>query len=200
MDTIYIYCLLDPRNNSVRYVGKTKNTKQRQMYHNSAGSLLHGTRRWKWITELRSLGFRPRLEILEECTPENWSDRERFWIHRYGGIRKLLNARLGGEIIPPRTEESYRIEADKRRGIPRPPEVGQKVSATLMGHAVSDGSKEKIREANRIQFSDPEKREKHRLAMIDWWNNLTEEQKQRSKEGAAKASKLRWERYRENKK
>jgi hypothetical protein len=43
------------------------------------------------------------------------------------------------------------------------------------GWKLSDASKEKIRKANRVQFSDPEKRAKHAEGMKRWAANLTDE-------------------------
>jgi hypothetical protein len=191
MAAIYIYCLRDPRSGDVRYVGKTNNPKKRRVTHYAQSMLEHGRAKTKWVLELRSLGLRPELHVLETCDETTWRERERFWIAHYSGIRKLLNARLGGEIIPPRTKESYRAQGERMRGRPRPPEVLAKMSKSLKGHNVSESAKQKIREANRIQFADPEKREQHRQAVKNWWTNLTPEKRAKCLEGAAQGRRNR---------
>lgn len=45
---------------------------------------------------------------------------------------------------------------------------GSKEGRTGQTHPHSDETKEKIRQANKNQFSDPVKKEKHRQAMIEW--------------------------------
>lgn len=183
MDSIFIYLLRDPRDERVRYVGKTNNPKKRKVTHFSQSMLAHGAAKTRWVLELRSLGLRPIFEIIETCTKETWRERERYWIAHYGGIRELFNARLGGELVPPRTSESYRVMAEKRRGIPRPASVGQKVSAALRGHVVTEETRQKLREANKRQFSSPENRARHSEAVKNWSARLSPEKKERCKVG-----------------
>lgn len=66
---------------------------------------------------------------------------------------------------------------DARRGVPRP-EVGKKVSATLMGHPVSEETREKLRQAAKKQIRKP----------------FTEEQRKNISEGAKRG----WETRRKN--
>ena len=196
---IYIYALRDPRDGRVRYVGKTNNPKSREKNHFAKSSLDHGMAKTKWILELRSHALRPVFTVLEECNEETWRERERFWIGYYGGIRQLLNARLGGEIIPPRSDESYRAMGEKRKGIPRPPHVIEKVRQSRIGCHHSEETKAKLREANRIQFLDPEKQDRHSQGVKDWHKQLSPEKKERCASGLAigmplahKALKEKW--------
>jgi GIY-YIG catalytic domain len=191
MAAVYIYALLDPRSNEVRYVGKTNNPVKRKNNHSSPSQAeLHGRAKNKWVIELREIGLRPEFKILEECDENNWNERERFWIAHYGGIRKLLNARLGGEIVPPASAETYKLLADKTRGIPRTPEVVEKLrnawQTIRKGYRHSEETIKKIRKANGRQFSDPICKERHRDLMKSWWDGLSKEQKQKSLDGAAK--------------
>lgn len=60
----YVYALKDPRTRKARYIGVTNNPVQRLVAHvGSAGS----KRRPKdlWILELKSLGLRPLIEVVE---------------------------------------------------------------------------------------------------------------------------------------
>src|SRR5258708_24824868 len=62
----YIYLLRDPRDNRVRYVGRTKNPKRRYSSHlheKYDGSYIHARR--DWIGELRLMNLRPQMEITE---------------------------------------------------------------------------------------------------------------------------------------
>jgi len=62
----YIYLLRDPRDESVRYVGRTKNPKRRYGSHLNEkcdGSYIRV--RWDWISELRLMKLRPQMEIIE---------------------------------------------------------------------------------------------------------------------------------------
>lgn len=183
MDTIYIYLLRDPRNGAVRYVGKANNPTQRKTNH-SCRSTSKGLRRHGWIQELRAHNLRPQFEIIEECTGNSWRERERFWIAHYGGIRNLLNARLGGEIVRPASREIYLAMGEKRCGVPRSEETKRRVSESLRGHTVSAETRAKLRAANQAQFSDPKARAAHQQGMESWWANLPEDKKQRVFEGS----------------
>ncbi len=84
----YIYVLRDPRDNGVRYVGRTKNLKgrlQQHLYNKSDGSFVHARR--EWIQEVRSAGLRPVMEVVETLrAPVEEalvSERERRWIFHF---------------------------------------------------------------------------------------------------------------------
>lgn len=84
----YIYVLRDPRDKSVRYVGRTINPQRRysrHLYDRCRGSYVRA--RWDWITELRSMKLRPEFEISETLSapiPEAAiSEREFRWIFHF---------------------------------------------------------------------------------------------------------------------
>lgn len=76
-----IYALLDPRDNSVRYIGKTCALKNRFNQH-----LIdkYNLPKYNWIQELKGLGYLPVIEIIHTCTDEeNGNEIERTIICRY---------------------------------------------------------------------------------------------------------------------
>lgn len=84
----YIYALRDPRDEAVRYVGRTKNPKRRlgsHLYKKYDGSFVHDRR--EWIQELRSAGLRPVMEIVETLSAPVKealvNERECRWIFHY---------------------------------------------------------------------------------------------------------------------
>lgn len=91
LDKAYVYGLLDPRTQQIRYCGKSKNLIERYRTHlNCWGSkfLDYPTEREKieWIRDLRSAGLKPKLVILEEVKDGAGIDgsfmAERRWQHR----------------------------------------------------------------------------------------------------------------------
>lgn len=80
--SMYIYTLKDPRDNTIRYIGMSKDPVKRLASHYS---LSDGTgEKQQWLRELRDAGFRPTLEILEKVEyPRMPRQRECYWIHFY---------------------------------------------------------------------------------------------------------------------
>jgi len=65
----YIYALHDPRDWSIRYVGKSNNPERRHRRPRS-----HSRRLQNFLTELRALGLQPRFSILQKCSTEEWQN------------------------------------------------------------------------------------------------------------------------------
>jgi len=85
---IYIYVLLDPRTNEIRYLGKTNNTKERLCGHLcEKGKLGH---KYKWVQQLKKLGLKPIIEILDTVPKEE----EEFWERHYISLLKSWGIRL----------------------------------------------------------------------------------------------------------
>lgn len=94
--TVYIYGLVDPQTEEIRYVGKTSNLKDRYSSHLFADDV--NRHKCNWIKLLKKNGHKPRMIILEKATEKNWEDRERFWIkHGYINGWKLTNISKGGD-------------------------------------------------------------------------------------------------------
>lgn len=77
MKKIYIYTLTDPRDNLIKYVGKTNNLNRRYYQH------IKGYSRGKissWIKTLDKLELLPEIDILDECSEDNWEFVEQYWI------------------------------------------------------------------------------------------------------------------------
>lgn len=79
-NTVYIYALLDPGTEEVRYVGKTVAPKWR--YRSHLHSRNNRAKR-KWILWLHERGLEPDMRILEECSFADADKRERVWIAEY---------------------------------------------------------------------------------------------------------------------
>jgi len=94
---VYIYCLKCPEGN-IRYIGKTVNIKRRLSAHINESKKHKGRRHvLNWIYSLLSKGLKPTLEVVEECTKNNWSEREMHWISYYRErISNLCNICDGG--------------------------------------------------------------------------------------------------------
>lgn len=94
---MFVYGLIDPRTDCLRYVGKTTSIAKRYSRHcNPRRS--DRSHRGCWLRGLRDLGLRPSIVVLEEVNDADGSLVERFWIAslRASGA-DLVNACDGGE-------------------------------------------------------------------------------------------------------
>lgn len=89
----YIYCLKDPKDLSIKYIGKSNNSYKR--YYGHIGDVRKGykTKKCNWIRKLLENNTRPIMQILEECDIDNWECREIFWIEK---IKPFCNQKKGG--------------------------------------------------------------------------------------------------------
>lgn len=89
---VYIYGLLDPISNQIRYIGKSVNTEYRYSCHCNAQNK---SRSGNWIKSIRPL--KPEMIILEEVV-DNWQESEMFWIAYMKSLgARLTNVTNGGE-------------------------------------------------------------------------------------------------------
>lgn len=82
MNKEFIYCLKDPRDNLVKYVGKSNNPKKRLKEHISE-SKTKKTKKERWINKLLKLGIEPTLEILKEINVGESLIWEPFFIKKF---------------------------------------------------------------------------------------------------------------------
>lgn len=92
-----IYVLRDPRNNEIRYVGKTVAPLKKRLSSHLHDSKTKKSHRGRWIASLTKIDLAPVIEEIEQAG-ENWAERERFWIAFYRtSIPNLTNECDGGE-------------------------------------------------------------------------------------------------------
>lgn len=135
MTTVYIYGLWDPRDISLRYIGKTIRPKARLHRHlvdYDRGKITHCS---TWVKGLLNDGLEPLMEILEECTEETWREAERGWIAdgRNIGLRltNMVDGGLGGAV------RGRKLSIDQRK----------KMSESLMGRPGPMKGKKQTEEA-----------------------------------------------------
>lgn len=96
----YIYCLKDPTNQMIRYIGKTVQSKHKRLsshYRDKKPS-----HKKSWIDSLKKKKLKPILAIIEWCDDDNWQEKEKKWIAYYRNKigNKLTNILEGGNGLP----------------------------------------------------------------------------------------------------
>ena len=109
----FIYALVDPTTDLIRYVGKSNTPEKRLKLHMAeARSGVRFSHRLNWLRFLINCHQIPKLIILEECDVERWIDREKWWIRKYKSITKLVNSTDGGE-----GSEGYKHSMERKNKI-----------------------------------------------------------------------------------
>lgn len=97
METTNIYILIDPRTNMVRYVGKANNVSERYKAHLNRARK-HQIHKTNWINQLKEIGLKPIIEVIDEVPINNWIFWETYWISQFKtwGF-ELINYTNGGD-------------------------------------------------------------------------------------------------------
>lgn len=97
----YIYGLLHPETNELRYIGKTKDIKRRYSSHFWPKLLKVNTHKNHWIKSLLKINLKPKIKILAETNQFNIDKLEKYYITLYKnkGV-KLTNGTPGGDGQP----------------------------------------------------------------------------------------------------
>ena len=90
-----IYVLLDPRNNNIKYLGKTTKTLEKRLSGHMTDKTIN--RKSSWIKSLKSQNLKPIIKLID-MVEDDWEFWEEYWISNIKmlGI-ELLNHTNGGE-------------------------------------------------------------------------------------------------------
>ena len=169
MKTTYIYMLLDPRTDLVRYVGKTIQPPEKRLNaHMNERSNCH---RVHWLQQLKSLGLKPELIILEEIKGEwPWQESERYWIKYFKTLGHVLtNNTSGGDGVPDLPPETRERLSKMWIGRKHKPETIEKLKTCRPGYKHSDTTKLNMSKA-------------HKGRIITWGDKLSEANRKLSDE------------------
>ncbi len=158
----FIYALVDPSTNEIRYVGKSNDPYVRYNSHLCyARQPQHQkTHCGRWIKLILLKELKPQLIILECCEHSLWKERERFWIS-YSRSKgwPLTNLTEGGEGVTPTDETRKKMSeiAFKRMASP---EARAKISEAKKGKKLTVEHRKKISEGGKGRKHSNETRKK----------------------------------------
>lgn len=157
----FIYVLRDPRTNEVRYVGWTYDPAKRLRYH-LYDATKGGTYKANWITQLRSLGLIPSMEIIDEGHGVGWGEAERRHIAAYRAIgARLTNMTDGGDGNPGWVPS----EATRKKMRRRTPEASERLRERNRSRIITDEERERRRQRVLGTKRPPEVGDKIRAAL-----------------------------------
>lgn len=147
---MFIYGLIDPFDNSLRYVGFTKKTIEIRLLEH-IGCKGNNNHKNNWIKSLISRGRKPESFLIEEVYSDTWVDREKFWISFFRQIGcNLLNISdggTGGGGMKGKTHssETRKLISMNRKGKKMSDEWRRKQSEYRTGRPMKKETKEKLR-------------------------------------------------------
>ncbi len=100
MKTTFIYALIDPRNDQVRYIGKSDYPRMRFNCHVADKLFVERGNNHKvnWINSLKKENLKPELFILDEVNQSEWQFWEQYYLSLYKSFGfKLVNLTKGGD-------------------------------------------------------------------------------------------------------
>lgn len=108
MEKVFIYTLSHPITKEIRYVGKTKNLKER--FHNHCNKLHNeNTHKRNWIESLRRQNLKPLMSVIDEVPILEWKYWEKFWIKYLKCFGcDLVNHTSGGEGLTLGNQTSFK--------------------------------------------------------------------------------------------
>jgi len=157
--TVYIYALIDPRDERVRYVGQTVNPARRFRSHLADKSV--STPKRDWLDELLLLGLMPIMEVVEECQKGTVDEKEVYWIAYYRNLNTdLLNVLDGGSWQGTMSDAIRARMSNRHKGCTLTNEHKKKISDSLKGRTHTNERKKKISDARKGQAHTDETKKK----------------------------------------
>lgn len=146
----YIYVLVDPETQAIRYVGKADNPRKRLTGH-IRGYRDSNKHKLNWIRGLASRGLYPIMQVIEQVPYEMWPERECYWMQFYRSqgcaLLNIADGGKGGSFL--HTKEHKRKIGDFFRGKPQTPEHVEKRAAKHRGMKRSPESVERSASKHR---------------------------------------------------
>jgi len=158
-----IYILIDPRNNSIRYIGKTVQKLEYRLKQHLSEKSNH--KRATWIKSLKRENLVPVIKEIDYCDYTDSNNLEISWIEKYRFIgENLTNMTNGGDgtlgVTPTKEQRLARSIYLKKKfseGVITPP---------MLGKTHTQETKDKISRIHKNKIVSEEFREKRRQIML----------------------------------
>ena len=100
MSTATIYCLVDPSNMEVRYIGKTIRPLARRLMEHLAFVQYENNDRERWVNGLLQMCVLPLIKTIAVVDNDEWEHWEKYYIKLYRNHgANLLNKHEGGRLM-----------------------------------------------------------------------------------------------------
>lgn len=113
----YIYALIDPRDNIIKYIGQTRYSLHKRYLEHLRSSNYAETKNYNvycWINELKNNQQLPLIKEIEKIDVFLLNEREKYWIEFYR--KQLKNVTKGGDGIKYINKRSFSVQHRKNIG------------------------------------------------------------------------------------
>ena len=160
METVSIYVLIDPRDNEIRYVGKTERKLPVRLRDHIKESRSGKRSSWRnyWIAKLLRLGYQPSIQLVQAVPKTIWRSAEAYWIQYYWSIGcRLTNGTTGGDGHDHFTEVTRAKMADAAIRKFQDPAIKAKYlgNQNSLGRVLSDSERAKTTARNFARYGLP---------------------------------------------
>ena len=152
----YIYILIDPLTNQIRYVGKANDPKKRYLSHKNK-SKDKNTHKRNWINKVMLKGVYPEIEVIDKVLKSEWKYWEKWWIMYFKSIgADLINKTFGGDGLTFGNQTSFRKgHKPKFTGANFTEEQRDKVRKFMSERPVLEETRKKLSKANKGKICKP---------------------------------------------
>ncbi len=148
MQTTFIYGLICPKTNTIKYIGKADDIKRRLRQHIYQSKYSDNNKNL-WIKNLLKENYKPEIEVIDEVPITDWGYWEDFWIKYYKFLgSQLINEMDGGHGYGKHSLETIEKIRQSQIG-EKNPMFGKPGIMGMLGKTFSEESKKKISEANK---------------------------------------------------
>jgi hypothetical protein len=118
-EIIYIYVLIDPRTDEIKYVGKKNNPEKRLYSHLCPCMLKADNIKNRWLKKLKKEKLKPIMKVIDTTDNDHWEEKEKYWIKHYRELgcplKNISDGGLCGPFGENYTEEMMSERNDKIR-------------------------------------------------------------------------------------
>ncbi len=160
---VYIYGLIEPDTELIRYIGKSERPEERLRDHINDKSHCHRT---NWIKSLKARELEPQLVIIEAGRGEySWQVAEKYWIkYAKDNDWPLVNSTDGGDGVLNLSGESKERMLKTWKGRKHKPESIVTIRIAVLGRHHTEEHKQFMRGRMKGRYLSPIHRKKLSLA------------------------------------
>lgn len=122
----YVYGLLDPNSNLIRYVGQSVDPRQRIKSHIRDLKKGYGAYKINWINKLKEENKKPILQVLCCCSKEDVNWKETFYINLFQELLKKMDSNLTNSDFGLRSVSDQTTEGQKKASLAKNGSIGVK--------------------------------------------------------------------------